>query len=55
MSVINSFANLRVFLVGFGNSSQFLSFFIEVSEDLRENEVFPKVNKNLPERAGGKP
>ena len=34
VSVINLFANLRVFLVGLGNSSEFLSFFIEVSEQI---------------------
>ena len=34
VSVINLCANLRVFLVGLGNSSQFLSFFIEVSEEI---------------------
>ena len=34
VSVINLFANLRVFLVGLGNSSEFLSFFIEVSEEI---------------------
>ena len=34
VSVINFFANLRVFLVGLGNSSEFLSFFIEVSEEI---------------------
>ena len=27
------FANLRVFFVGLGNSSEFLSFYIEVSEE----------------------
>ena len=32
--VINLFANLRVFVVGLGNSSEFLSFFIEVSEEI---------------------
>ena len=34
VSVINFFANLRVFLVELGNSSEFLSFFIEVSEEI---------------------
>ena len=34
ISVINLFANLRVFLVGLSNSSEFLSFFIEVSEEI---------------------
>ena len=34
VSVINLFANLRVFAVGLGNSSEFLSFFIEVSEEI---------------------
>ena len=34
VSVINLFANLRVFIVGLGNSSEFLSFFIEVSEEI---------------------
>ena len=34
VSVINLFANLRVFVVGLGNSSEFLSFFIEVSEEI---------------------
>ena len=42
-----------------GNSSEFLSFFIEVSEEIsrsfKENEVFAEGNKNLPELAGGKP
>ena len=31
---INLFTNLRVFLVGSGNSSEFLSFFIEVCEEI---------------------
>ena len=30
----NLFANLRVFLVGLGNSSEFLSFLIQVSEEI---------------------
>ena len=34
VSVVNLFANLRVFVVGLGNSSEFLSFFIEVSEEI---------------------
>ena len=34
VSFINLFANLRVFLVGLGISSEFLSFFIEVSEEI---------------------
>ena len=34
VSVMNLFANLRVFLVGLGNSSEFLSFFIEVSGEI---------------------
>ena len=34
VSVINLLANLRVFVVGLGNSSEFLSFFIEVSEEI---------------------
>ena len=34
VSVIYLFANLRVFLVGLGNSCDFLSFFIEVSEQI---------------------
>ena len=34
VSVTNLFANLRVFLVGLGNSSEFLGFSIEVSEDI---------------------
>ena len=59
VSVISLFANLRVFLVVLGNSSEFLSFFIEVSEEIsrsfKENEVFAEGNKNLPELAGGKP
>ena len=33
VTVINLFANLRVFLVGLGNLGEFLSFFIEVSEE----------------------
>ena len=39
VSVINLFANLRVFLVWLGNSSEFLSFFIEVSE-----QIWRKIN-----------
>ena len=34
VSVINFLANLRVFLVGLGNSIEFLSSFIEVSEEI---------------------
>ena len=34
ISVIYLFANLRVFLVGLGNLCEFLSFFIEVSEEI---------------------
>ena len=34
VSVINLFASLRVFVVELGNSSEFLSFFIEVSEEI---------------------
>ena len=34
VSVIYLFANLRVFLVGLGNFGEFLSFFIEVSEEI---------------------
>ena len=34
VSVIYLFANLRVFLVGLGNLGKFLSFFIEVSEEI---------------------
>ena len=34
VSFINLFANLRVFVVGLDNSSEFLSFFIEVSEEI---------------------
>ena len=34
MLVINLFANLRVFLVGLSNSSEFLNFFMEVSEEI---------------------
>ena len=34
VSVIYLLANLRVFLVGLGNLDEFLSFFIEVSEEI---------------------
>ena len=34
VAVIYLFANLRVFLVGLGNLGEFLSFFIEVSEEI---------------------
>ena len=34
VSVINLFTNLRVFVVGSGNSSEFLSFYIEVCEEI---------------------
>ena len=34
VSLIYLLANLRVFVVGLGNLSEFLSFFIEVSEEI---------------------
>ena len=34
VSVIYLFANLRIVLVGLGNLGKFLSFFIEVSEEI---------------------
>ena len=36
---INLFANLRVFLVGLGNWSEFLSFFIEVIEQIWRRRI----------------
>ena len=43
VSVIHLFANLRVFLVGLGNSSELLSFIIEVSEEIwRKIKYLPR-------------
>ena len=39
VSVISLFANLRVFLVRLGNSSEFLSFFFELSEEITRRKI----------------